>query len=111
MPPKLLADDGRNVVIRPLAYCGEKDIQAYSDLKAFPIIPCNLCGSQENLQRQVVKEMLHEWERKSPGRTEIMFRALQNVVPSQLADRKLFDFNSLKIDEQATPRFVEVMNL
>ena len=111
MPPKLLADDGRNVVIRPLAYCGEKDIQAYSDLKAFPIIPCNLCGSQENLQRQVVKEMLNEWERKSPGRTEIMFRALQNAVPSQLTDRALMNINSRKIDEQATPRFVEVMNL
>jgi tRNA 2-thiocytidine biosynthesis protein TtcA len=80
-------------------------------LKEFPIIPCNLCGSQENLQRQVVKEMLLDWERKSPGRTEIMFRALQNVVPSQLADRSLFDFNSLRIDETATPRFLDVMNL
>ena len=111
MPPKLLSDDGRNVVIRPLAYCNEADIEAYSKLKEFPIIPCNLCGSQENLQRQVVKEMLNEWERKSPGRTEIMFRALQNVVPSQLADRNLFDFQSLKIDDSATPRFVDVMNL
>ncbi|CEI18706.1 tRNA 2-thiocytidine biosynthesis protein TtcA [Pseudomonas aeruginosa] len=111
MPPKLLADDGRNVVIRPLAYCSEKDIEAYSQLKEFPIIPCNLCGSQENLQRQVVKEMLLEWERKSPGRTEIMFRALQNVVPSQLADRNLFDFANLRIDENATPRFLDVMNL
>ena len=111
MPPKLLSDDGRNVVIRPLAYCSEKDIEAYSELQGFPIIPCNLCGSQENLQRQVVKEMLTEWERKSPGRTEIMFRALQNVVPSQLADRNLFDFQSLKIDDSATPRFLDVMNL
>ena len=111
MPPKLRSDDGRNVVIRPLAYCNEMDIQAYSDWQQFPIIPCNLCGSQENLQRQVVKEMLTEWERKSPGRTEIMFRALQNVVPSQLADRNLFDFQSLKIDEGATPRFLDVMNL
>ena len=111
MPPKLLSDDGRNVVIRPLAYCAEADIEAYSQLKEFPIIPCNLCGSQENLQRQVVKEMLHEWERKSPGRTEIMFRALQNVVPSQLADGQLFDFKSLRIDDNATPRFVDVMNL
>ena len=85
--------------------------RAYSVLKEFPIIPCNLCGSQENLQRQVVKEMLLDWERKSPGRTEIMFRALQNVVPSQLADRNLFDFNSLRIDETATPRFLDVMNL
>ena len=99
------------MVIRPLAYCNEKDIQAYSDWQQFPIIPCNLCGSQENLQRQVVKEMLQEWERKSPGRVEIMFRALQNVHPSQLADRNLFDFTSLKIDVSATPRFLDVMNL
>ncbi len=111
MPPKLLADDGRNVVIRPLAYCSEKDIQAYSDLKQFPIIPCNLCGSQENLQRQVVKEMLLEWERKNPGRTESIFRGLQNVIPSQLADRNLFDFTSLRIDETAASRFVNVVNL
>jgi len=111
MPPKLRADDGRNVVIRPLAYCNEKDIEAYAVLREFPIIPCNLCGSQENLQRKVVKDMLLEWERKTPGRTEIMFRALQNVVPSQLADRQLFDFASLKIDDSATPRFVQVMNL
>ena len=111
MPPKLLSDDGRNVVIRPLAYCAEADIEAYSQLKEFPIIPCNLCGSQENLQRQVVKEMLQEWERKSPGRVEIMFRALQNVHPSQLADRNLFDFRSLKIDDSATPRFLDVMSL
>lgn len=111
MPPKLRADDGRNVVIRPLAYCNEKDIEAYAVLREFPIIPCNLCGSQENLQRKVVKEMLLEWERKTPGRTEIMFRALQNVVPSQLADRELFNFASLKIDDSATPRFVQVMNL
>ena len=89
----------------------EADIEAYSTMKEFPIIPCNLCGSQENLQRQVVKEMLQEWERKSPGRTEIMFRALQNVVPSQLADRNLFDFKSLRIDDSATPRFVDVMSL
>ena len=111
MPPKLRADDGRNVVIRPLAYCNEKDIQAYSDLKQFPIIPCNLCGSQENLQRQVVKEMLLDWERKTPGRTESIFRSLQNVIPSQLADRNLFDFNSLRIDESAASRFVNVVNL
>ncbi|MES2821501.1 MAG: tRNA 2-thiocytidine(32) synthetase TtcA [Pseudomonadota bacterium] len=111
MPPKLLADDGRNVVIRPLAYCCEKDIEAYARLMQFPIIPCNLCGSQENLQRQVVKDMLQEWERKTPGRSESMFRALQNVMPSQLADRKLFDFASLRIDESAASRFVSVMNL
>ena len=111
MPPKLRSDDGRNVVIRPLAYCNEKDIQAYSDLQQFPIIPCNLCGSQENLQRQVVKDMLQEWDRKTPGRTECIFRSLQNVHPSQLADRNLFDFSSLKIDESATPRFVNLLNL
>ena len=111
MPPKLRADDGRNVVIRPLAYCSEKDIQAYATFKQFPIIPCNLCGSQENLQRQVVKDMLRDWERTSPGRSESMFRALQNVIPSQLADRKLFDFTNLYIDENATSRFVNVMNL
>lgn len=111
MPPKLLSDDGRNVVIRPLAYCKETDIAEYALLKEFPIIPCNLCGSQENLQRQVVKGMLQEWEARTPGRTEIMFRALQNVVPSQLADRDLFDFASLKVDEQATPRFIDVVQI
>ena len=111
MPPKLRADDGRNVVIRPLAYCNEKDIEAYSELHEFPIIPCNLCGSQENLQRKVVKEMLRSWERETPGRVENIFRALRNVRPSQLADTSLFDFSSLKIDDSATPRFVNVTNL
>lgn len=111
MPPKLLSDDGRNVVIRPLAYCKESDIADYAQLKGFPIIPCNLCGSQENLQRQVVKGMLQDWESRTPGRTEIMFRALQNVVPSQLADRNLFDFASLKMDAEATPRFIDAVNI
>ncbi|MDY0249360.1 MAG: tRNA 2-thiocytidine(32) synthetase TtcA [Pseudomonas sp.] len=111
MPPKLLSDDGRNVVIRPLAYCKESDIADYADVQGFPIIPCNLCGSQENLQRQVVKGMLQEWETKTPGRLDIMFRALQNVVPSQLADRQLFDFASLTIDQHAEPRFLDVMSL
>lgn len=111
MPPKLRADDGRNVVIRPLAYCSERDIEAYSQLRGFPIIPCNLCGSQENLQRQVVKGMLQEWERETPGRIENIFRSLRNVQPSQLADPKLFDFASLRVDEQAAPRFVNVMNV
>ncbi|WP_097461147.1 tRNA 2-thiocytidine(32) synthetase TtcA [Mangrovitalea sediminis] len=92
MPPKLLSDDGRNVVIRPLAYCREKDIARYAALKQFPIIPCNLCGSQENLQRQVIKEMFQEWDRQHPGRLENMFRALMNVVPSHLADTELYDF-------------------
>ncbi|NLC00749.1 MAG: tRNA 2-thiocytidine(32) synthetase TtcA [Pseudomonas formosensis] len=111
MPPKLRSDDGRNVVIRPLAYCNEKDIEAYSVFKEFPIIPCNLCGSQENLQRQVVKEMLRSWERETPGRVENIFRALRNVQPSQLADTALFDFASLRVDDSATPRFVNIMNL
>ena len=96
MPPKLLADDGRNIVIRPLAYCNEADIQQYSDAMAFPIIPCNLCGSQENLQRQNIKEMLNEWKRRHPGRIESMFKAVTNVAPSQLADRSLFDFQGLE---------------
>ncbi|WP_261397614.1 tRNA 2-thiocytidine(32) synthetase TtcA [Halomonas sp. DP8Y7-3] len=99
MPPKLLSDDGKNIVIRPLAYCREADIQAYSDAMAFPIIPCNLCGSQPNLQRQVVKEMLAEWEAKHPGRLESMFKAVTNVAPSQLADRELFDFEGLEAEQ------------
>lgn len=96
MPPKLLSDDGKHVVIRPLAYCKEKDIEAFATMKEYPIIPCNLCGSQENLQRQVVKDMLQKWEVEFPGRTETMFSAMQNVVPSHLADTELFDFKALK---------------
>ncbi|MGR2739838.1 tRNA 2-thiocytidine(32) synthetase TtcA [Billgrantia sp. Q4P2] len=96
MPPKLLSDDGKNIVIRPLAYCREADIAEFARLMDFPIIPCNLCGSQPNLQRQVVKEMLAEWERKHPGRIESMFKAVTNVAPSQLADRELFDFEGLE---------------
>jgi tRNA 2-thiocytidine biosynthesis protein TtcA len=95
MPPKLVSDDGKNIVIRPLAYCREKDIAKYAELKNFPIIPCNLCGSQENLQRKVVKMMLQDWDRKFPGRIETMFRSLQNVVPSHLADFHLHDFRSI----------------
>ncbi|WP_183382951.1 tRNA 2-thiocytidine(32) synthetase TtcA [Halomonas stenophila] len=100
MPPKLLSDDGRNIVIRPLAYCREADIAEFSRRMDFPIIPCNLCGSQPNLQRQVVKEMLAEWEARHPGRLESMFKAVTNVAPSQLADRELFDFAGLE-DRQA----------
>ncbi|SDL30270.1 tRNA 2-thiocytidine biosynthesis protein TtcA [Modicisalibacter muralis] len=96
MPPKLLSDDGKNIVIRPLAYCREADIAEFARLMEFPIIPCNLCGSQPNLQRQVVKEMLAEWEKKHPGRLETMFKAVTNVAPSQLADRDLFDFHGLE---------------
>ena len=95
MPPKLLSDDGKNVVIRPLAYCKEKDIAQYAQAKQFPIIPCNLCGSQENLQRQVIKEMLQSWESEHPGRLETMLRSLQNVAPSHLLDSDLHDFKSL----------------
>jgi tRNA 2-thiocytidine biosynthesis protein TtcA len=93
MPPKLRSDDGRHVVIRPLAYCREDDIAENAAQQRFPIIPCNLCGSQDNLQRQAVGRMLAEWERQQPGRSENIFRALTHVSPSQLADRQLFDFN------------------
>src|SRR5690606_29173115 len=98
MPPKLLSDDKQNIVIRPLAYCEEKDLADYAEQKGFPIIPCNLCGSQENLQRQAIKAMLRDWERKFPGRIESIFSAIKNVVPSQLADASLFDFANLKIE-------------
>lgn len=111
MPPKLLADDSRNIVIRPLAYCAEKDIIRYAQMKAFPIIPCNLCGSQENLQRQAIKEMLLQWEKIQPGRTEIIFRALRNVTPSQLADPQLFDFSSLKLDKEAPSNLIRSVSL
>jgi len=100
MPPKLLSDDGKNIVIRPLAYCREADIAEFSRQMAFPIIPCNLCGSQPNMQRQVVKEMLAEWEVKHPGRLETMFKAVTNVAPSQLADRSLFDFEGLEAKQR-----------
>jgi tRNA 2-thiocytidine biosynthesis protein TtcA len=98
MPPKLLSDDGANVVIRPLAYCRETDLSAYADYKDFPIIPCNLCGSRENLQRVQVKQMLQGWEKQYPGRTETIFRGIRNVAPSQLADVELFDFKSLRVE-------------
>jgi tRNA 2-thiocytidine biosynthesis protein TtcA len=104
MPPKLLSDDGKHIVIRPLAYCKEKDIETFSVMKEYPIIPCNLCGSQENLQRQVVKDMLQKWEQEFPGRTETMFTAMQNVVPSHLADKELFDFKGLKQSPAAFDR-------
>nr|WP_311530768.1 tRNA 2-thiocytidine(32) synthetase TtcA [uncultured Ralstonia sp.] len=95
MPPKLATDNGEHIVIRPLAYCSEKEIASYARAMEFPIIPCNLCGSQENLQRKKVKEMLLEWERQTPGRIDNIFASLQNVVPSHLADTELFDFNGL----------------
>jgi tRNA 2-thiocytidine biosynthesis protein TtcA len=102
MPPKLRSDDDRNTVIRPLAYVSEADIESYAVMKDFPIIPCNLCGSQESLQRQVIKDMLLAWEKQNPGRIENVFRSLQNVRPSQLADRELFDFANLKSDRLST---------
>ncbi|ROS04744.1 tRNA 2-thiocytidine biosynthesis protein TtcA [Sinobacterium caligoides] len=98
MPPKLLSDDGRNIVIRPLAYCKEDDLISYADYKAFPIIPCNLCGSQDNLQRQNIKAMLRDWERQQPNRLEVIFSAIKNASPSQLADVNLFNFTDLSID-------------
>ncbi len=100
MPPKLLSDDKKNIVIRPLAYCKEKDIADFAEQMGFPIIPCNLCGSQENLQRQVIKEMLQDWDKRFPGRIETLFNALQNVAPSQLADRNLFDFMGLEAQRE-----------
>jgi tRNA 2-thiocytidine biosynthesis protein TtcA len=96
MSPKLQSDDGRHVVIRPLAYVSEADLEAYAEVKQFPIIPCDLCGSQETLQRKQVKQMLREWEKRHPGRVESMFRALSNVVPSHLMDRELFDFAAVR---------------
>ena len=100
MPPKLVSDDGRHVVIRPLAYCEERDLEAYAQEKQFPIIPCTLCGSQENLQRKAVKAMLREWEKRHPGRVETLLTALQNVKPSHLLDRTLFDFAGVVADGQ-----------
>lgn len=95
MPPKLLSDNKKHVVIRPLALCSEKDIAAYATIRDYPIIPCNLCGSQENMQRKVVKSMIMQWEQENPGRSEIIMRSLQHVVPSHLADNELYDFKKI----------------
>ena len=100
MPPKLVSDNGKHIVIRPLAYCKEKDLAAYAAIANFPIIPCNLCGSQPNLQRQVIKEMIQQWDKKFPGRLETMFRSLQNVQLSHLADTSRYDFFNLKAQDQ-----------
>lgn len=102
MPPKLISDDGRNIVIRPLAYCRESDIQRYADLRQFPIIPCNLCGSQENLERAKIKAMLQAWEAETPGRVDSLFRSLQNVSLSHLADGRLYDFKGLTTHQPQT---------
>ncbi|MEX0940952.1 MAG: tRNA 2-thiocytidine(32) synthetase TtcA [Pseudomonadales bacterium] len=109
MPPKLLSDDGDNIVIRPLSYCKEEDIAQYAMLADLPIIPCNLCGAQDNLQRQVIKEMLKGWEKQHPGRLETIFRALTDVVPSHLLDTNLFDFTGLESSQ--VPRRLDVVNL
>ena len=119
MPPKLLSDDKRNVLIRPLAYCKESDLVALAELKQFPIIPCNLCGSQAGLQRNAVKEMLTQWERQFPGRIDAIFGAIKNVAPSQLADTSLFDFagltnGKLKIDQDESmgiESFIRAINV
>ena len=103
MPPKLVSDDGRHVVIRPLAYVRERDLARYADLSRFPIIPCNLCGSQEHLQRRQVTAMLREWEKKHPGRVDSVYNALAKVVPSHLLDRSLFDFAAVRATGRAEP--------
>lgn len=100
MSPKLINDNGQHIVIRPLSYCKEKDLAAYAAAEKFPIIPCNLCGSQKNLQRQVVKDMMREWDKKFPGRLETMFTALRNVQPSHLVDNVLYDFQGLRVDNK-----------
>ena len=100
MPPKLLSDDGKNTVIRPMAYCKEADLEKFAEMKSFPIIPCNLCGSQENLQRKQIKQMLKAWENQFPGRIENIFRSISNVAPSHLMDRELFPFANLTNEMQ-----------
>lgn len=111
MPPKLLSDDKQNVLIRPLAYVEEKDIIKYARYKEFPIIPCNLCGSQANLQRALVEDMLREWDDAHPQRLASIFKAMQNVAPSQLADRELFDFENIKLDRNDNERPFEGHNI
>jgi tRNA 2-thiocytidine biosynthesis protein TtcA len=96
MPPKLVSDDGRNVVIRPLAYVAETDLEKWAAHRQFPIIPCTLCGSQDNLQRVQIRKMIREWERQYPGRTDNMFTAMGNIVPSHMMDRNLFPFNTIQ---------------
>ena len=103
MPPKLVSDDGRHIVIRPLAYCRERDLEAWAALRRFPIIPCDLCGSQEQLKRKETKALLREWDRRFPGRVEKIFAALGNVAPSHLADPTLYDFRNLKATGRPDP--------
>jgi tRNA 2-thiocytidine biosynthesis protein TtcA len=103
MPPKLVSDDGKHVVIRPLAYCEEKDLAEWAEVKQFPIIPCTLCGSQENLKRKQAKALLREWEKKFPGRVETILTSLQNITPSHMLDRALFDFEAVAATGRAEP--------
>lgn len=110
MPPKLLSDDKQNVLIRPLAYCNEAEISRYSQLKDFPIIPCNLCGTQENMQRRTIKEMLKQWDKDFPGRVESIFRSISHISPSQLADVDLFPFKTLEADRSPSDR-IDAVNL
>jgi tRNA 2-thiocytidine biosynthesis protein TtcA len=109
MPPKLVSDDGKHVVIRPLAYVEEADLEAYAQLRAFPIIPCDLCGSQDQLQRKQAKAMLRDWEKKHPGRLETIFGALTNVAPSHLLDRSLFDFANLSATGETKPTPIHIV--
>ena len=104
MPPKLLSDDKQNILIRPMAYCSEQEISRYAGLREFPIIPCNLCGTQENMQRRNIKEMLKQWDKEFPGRVESIFRSITNVSASQLADPKLFPFSALKMIREEAPQ-------
>ncbi len=99
MPPKLVSDDKKNIVIRPLAYCRESDLEAFSVLRQFPIIPCNLCGSQENLQRKKIKKMLSDWDKQQPGRVSNVFKSMSRITCSHLLDQNLFDFQGLSIDD------------
>lgn len=111
MPPKLLSDDRKHIVIRPLAYCKEEEIAKFAELKQFPIIPCNLCGTQENMQRQAIKKMLSDWGRQYPGRLDVLFRSITNVAPSHLLDTGLYDFHSLEEQREAVSSSIDRVNV
>ncbi len=111
MPPKLLSDDKKHIVIRPLAYCKEEEIAKFAELKQFPIIPCNLCGTQENMQRQAIKKMLNDWGRQFPGRLDVLFRSITNVAPSHLLDTGLYDFHSLEEQREAVSSPIDRVNV
>ena len=109
MPPKLMSDDQRNIVIRPLVYCREKDIAKYAKRREFPIIPCNLCGAQPNLQRAQIKQMLADWDKQSPDRVANIFRSMQNITRSHMLDTSLFDFNSMSIDSVSANQEIKIV--